>query len=247
MDVNWKVVPLCERQLRDVNPNDILKDGLYRKCNIYKGGGGYDKFEEIFKRRTGSWGNYNNQFVVQLYGCVCRCPYCYVTPDGVFGEYVEVPTYKLVEDYFESDLDVFHLMGGSPAIYLDDFPELIDRLSYVTIFHSNLLLVESLYKEDTLKKLSGRDNCLYAVSIKGCNSREFQENTGTRFNEEIFWRNLENLCVYDIPFYCTFTGMSTKSIDKFKDILMKRLPNLYDHILRDSFSIDLVKYKALED
>ena len=51
-DYFWKVVPLCEKQLRDVNQKDILNNGLYRKCNIYKGGGGYDKFEDIYKKRN---------------------------------------------------------------------------------------------------------------------------------------------------------------------------------------------------
>jgi hypothetical protein len=32
---NWPVVPLSEKQLKDVNPEDILENGLYRKCNIY--------------------------------------------------------------------------------------------------------------------------------------------------------------------------------------------------------------------
>ena len=243
----WKVVPLCDKQLRDVNPADVLHDGLYRKCNIYKGGGGYDKFEEIYKGRTGSWGSYNNQFVVQLYGCVCNCPYCYVTPDGVFGDYVEVPTWKLVDDFFDSGLDVFHLMGGSPALYIDDFPELIDSLTHNTVFHSDLLLVESLYKEETLRKLSGRDNCLYAVSVKGCDSAEFKKNTGKDFNEPLFWENLKNLCAYKIPFYLTFTGMSCNSIDRFKSKLMHRMPDLYHYVLQDSFSIEIVKYKALEE
>ena len=38
----FKVVPLCKKQLLEVTPSDILNDGLYRKCNVYKSGGGYD-------------------------------------------------------------------------------------------------------------------------------------------------------------------------------------------------------------
>ena len=41
----WPVVPLCKAQLEDVNPLDVLNDGLYRRCNKYKFGGGYDKFQ----------------------------------------------------------------------------------------------------------------------------------------------------------------------------------------------------------
>ena len=49
----FDVVPLCEAQLMDVNPLDILNNGLYRKCNTYKGGGGYDKFPEIYNAKIG--------------------------------------------------------------------------------------------------------------------------------------------------------------------------------------------------
>lgn len=42
--MKWPVVPLSEGQLKDVNPADILEEGLYRKCDTYRGGGGYDQF-----------------------------------------------------------------------------------------------------------------------------------------------------------------------------------------------------------
>lgn len=47
---SWKVMYLCDKQLRDVNPSDIIKNGLYRRCDTYKGGGGYDKFSDIYKK-----------------------------------------------------------------------------------------------------------------------------------------------------------------------------------------------------
>jgi hypothetical protein len=47
----WPVVPLCKNQLRDIKEEDILEKGLYRLCNTYKGGGGYDQFNKIYEKR----------------------------------------------------------------------------------------------------------------------------------------------------------------------------------------------------
>jgi hypothetical protein len=43
----WKVVPLSPGQLLDVRPEDILNDGHFRRCNTYRGGGGYDQFPRL--------------------------------------------------------------------------------------------------------------------------------------------------------------------------------------------------------
>ncbi len=94
--MDWKVVPLSEGQLQDVNPKDILEDGLYRMCNSYKGGGGYDKFPDFvqhFYRLEKD--KYSKQFIVQLFGCNLDCPYCYVTREGVWGDWVEKSCGKL--------------------------------------------------------------------------------------------------------------------------------------------------------
>ncbi len=40
MSYYWSVVPLCKNQLKDVDPKDILENGLYRLCDTYKSGGG---------------------------------------------------------------------------------------------------------------------------------------------------------------------------------------------------------------
>jgi len=56
----WKVVPLCEKQLRDVDKNDILHSGYFRKCNTYKSGEGYDKFPDICRSRLNMNGNNQN-------------------------------------------------------------------------------------------------------------------------------------------------------------------------------------------
>ena len=92
--MNWPIVPLCKKQLLDINLNDILENGLYRLCNTYKGGGGYDKFPVIYEKRYGINPG-GNQFVVQLYGCPLKCSYCYVTINGIWGD----PIYVTTENY----------------------------------------------------------------------------------------------------------------------------------------------------
>ena len=41
---HWPVVPICEAQQLDVDPNDLLLMGVYRKCNTYKSGGAMTSF-----------------------------------------------------------------------------------------------------------------------------------------------------------------------------------------------------------
>lgn len=242
----WKVVPLCDKQLRDVNPDDVLCDGLFRKCNIYKGGG-YGKFSEIYRRRKGiSDKEFNNQFVVQLYGCPCKCPYCYVTEDGVWGSYALVSTESMLSAFYSSKLDVFHLMGGAPAIYIRRWIDILRELPKDVPFHSDLLLIEQTYRIDVLQELARYDNQLHAVSIKGCDSAEYKANTNITINWDLLWFNLGSLIDFGVPFYLTFTGMSQSSIEKFLRVLRMKFPTDYDSIIRDSFSIDLVHYKSLD-
>lgn len=243
---DWPVVPLCDRQLRDVNPRDVLEGGLYRRCDIYKGGGGYDKFEAIFHSRFG--GSHeseplNEQFVVQLRGCPLRCPYCYVTKDGIWGDAVKVSTKKLVADFEKSGFPVFHLMGGAPALYLSWWPELLHSLSKSAVFHSDFLLQELEYPVSVLRDLASHKRNLHAVSIKGYGAAEFKVNTGVDFHEALLWKNLDNLVDTGVQFYLTYTGMPQDSIDKFNEVAVKRYGG---GILRDSFGIDLVEYDALK-
>ena len=85
----WKVVPLCEEQLKDVRNEDILDNGNMRKCNTYRGGGGYDQFPNILKKRLNIELENYEQLIIQLYGCNLSCPYCYVTKNGIFNKYIE--------------------------------------------------------------------------------------------------------------------------------------------------------------
>lgn len=240
----WKVMSLCDAQLTDVNPADILNGGLYRRCNTYKGGGGYDKFPEIYDKRFGKTEGLNDQFVVQLRGCPLSCPYCYVTKDGVWtGKCTDVSTEDMVQAFVDSGCNVFHLMGGAPALYIDDWKDIITRIGD-KVFHSDLMLVEGYYKESTIRELAKLPRTLYAVSIKGADAAEFYKNTATKFNETMFFKNLDLIVECGLPCYLTFTGMSAESVDAFKARIALRYND--DSFLKDSFAINLVHYNALD-
>ena len=244
----WKVCPVQGRQLKDVRQEDIFSH--FRICKTYRGGGGYDKFPEIAVRRGFNVaeleGNLGIQFVVQLYGCHLDCPYCYVTRDGIFGDHIGYTSEELVDMFSLAlgryDTGVFHLMGGSPALYHHRWPELIDALPKNIIFHSDLLLTERSYDLPALNRCN-RGNTLYAVNIKGVTAEDYFRNTGRKLDEKQFWFNM--YCVVDssIDFYLTFTNPDPDHIEEFKERLALRYG---DDILDDHFVIDLVDYEALK-
>ena len=245
----WKVVPLSKAQLLDVDPRDILFGGQFRKCNVYKSGGGYDKFPNIAPKYFGP-GEYHWQFVVQLYGCNLDCPYCYVTRSGVWGNFIKYTSRELVEFFNEvEECTVFHLMGGAPALYLNHWPELIEALykwgKSGWVFHSDLMLCERSYDEDVLRYISC-ERCLHAVNIKGVTPEEFLKNTRKPMDVVLIWDNLEKLEKMGVPFYITFTGISPDNIKLFWDMYRDRFG---DEKLRkrkgESFSIDIIDYKAI--
>lgn len=236
----WKVVPMCDRQKLDIRSEDILSDGDFRKCNTYRGGGGYDQFPYICEKWLQK--RLSSQFVVQLFGCPLKCPYCYVTPSGIWGDYKEYSSDELIHAFIDSGQDVFHLMGGAPALYLENWPELISRIPEGKVFHSDFLLVEKEYKPEWLNSIN-IPNSLYAVSIKGVDSKEFRRNTGTDFNGRLFWDNLDVLVGIGLNFYLTFTNPNMRKLDSFKNILIKRYGI---QILDDSFVIPLIQYKAIK-
>lgn len=244
----WPVVPLCEAQLKDVREEDILHHGAFRKCDTYRGGGGYDRFPYIFEARYGE--KPHVQFVVQLQGCHLSCPYCYVTPEGIKSEPILFTKEELVDRYVQSGLPIFHLMGGAPGLYLDKWPELIDELFRQkpdAIFHSDLLLTEQIYSHKTLKLLK-RDRCLYAISIKGTEPLSYAHNTGLKYlralqHDKLLYLNVKRVlrCLPTMYFYFTFTNCTEREIYTFKKTIND------EAAFENSFSIDLVKYKALEE
>lgn len=239
----WNVVPLCEKQLRDVNPKDVLNGGLYRHWDS-DSSNCVDKFEDIFNRRFGTFEKLNDHFVVQLKGCPFHCPYCYVTPDGIHSEAQKVTTAQLVSDFTDTCYPVFHLTGGAPALYLKHWAGLAFALPEYAIFRSDFLLMEGEYSKEACLALSRHRRNLHAVSIKGWGKDEFRRNTGgVEFNKKLVWRNFETLLETNIQFFITFTGMSDESIETAKADLEKWFGK---NILNDSFSIDIVHYNALD-
>lgn len=223
--IEWPVVPLCEAQKKDVRPEDILHGGLFRLCDTYRGGGGYDQFNAIYEKRFGKKIN-PTQFVVQLKGCPLNCDYCYVTKEGVVGEAVMVSTGTLISIYESINVDVFHLMGGAPAIYLKHWKKLAHA---VKVFHSDFLLVEHEYNTNHLENLPG----LHAVSIK---SRDLY----TQAQFDLIIPNLTKLILANVNFYLTFTGETLE--------MQRHIVEYFGaSILEDSFQIDIINYEALND
>lgn len=244
-EFKWPVMPLCKAQLQDINPDDVLNGGLYRRCNTYKGGGGYDQFPAIYERRFGKTPKLNDQFVVQLRGCPLNCPYCYVTSSGIWGEPTHVSTSELVRAFEASKCGGFHLMGGAPAIYMCQWEELLEQLNGA-VFHSDLLLFERVYGgvRREIHRLANYPHTLYAVSIKGATRKEYLDNTNTKVDMHYLWYNLDVLVESGLNFYFTFTGMSPSSIEQFKDQVVSRYKD--PALLEDAFAIELVHYKALD-
>jgi uncharacterized Fe-S cluster-containing radical SAM superfamily protein len=239
----WKVVPICDYQKLDVRAEDLLNGGDFRKCETYRGGGGYDQFPKICKKRLGT--EAHRQFIVQLYGCNLDCPYCYVTRSGVWGTPKEFSTRQLVDAYVASGQDVFHLMGGAPAIYLEQWPELIGALPQDAVFHSDFLLTELEYSDKALRDIYtyqkfGR-KILFAVDIKGTTPEDYEKNTRKPFKHRLFWDNLKKLVDHKINFYLTYTNPDEVHRAAFEYRLKY---NFGGNILEDSFVIPLIDYDA---
>ena len=242
---NWKVCPVQGRQLLDVDPKDIHGD--FRICNTYKSGGGYDQFPVIANHRgIESDGDLSTQFVVQLEGCHLRCPYCYVTRDGIYGKTRSYTSRELMLEMDVAfdlyDAGVFHLMGGAPALYMKHWPELITLLDDYA-FHSDLLLTEFEYDPVILEQIN-YNYTLYAVNVKGVTSEDHLKNTGKEIDWKMFWSNLNKLVEANLNFYLTFTNPDLSYFEEFKS---KLINGFGEWILDDHFVIDLKEYDALKE
>jgi len=238
----WKVAPIQGRQLLDVNPEHLLNDGLYRKCDCKTAGGGYDHFPEIGEDLTGI--RCRHQFVVQLYGCHLDCPYCYVTRDGVFGESVYVSSKSIIEAFKKSKMDVLHLMGGAPALYMSDWHDIKELVPDNKVFTSDLLLTECEYDKGVIDRLNRMYNSVYAVNIKGLTDEEYKANTGRDIDWGLFWRNMDKIMDSYLAFYFTFTNVEKgAALEAFRERISK---DYGSYRLSRSFHIDIIQYKALQ-
>jgi organic radical activating enzyme len=244
----WKVVPMSPGQLLDVRTEDLVCGGHFRLCDTYRGGGGYDQLPKICSALLGESGH-NRQFVVQLYGCTLDCPYCYVTREGVWGDYIEYSTQELIDIFLSTEASVFHLMGGAPGMYLRKWPEIIAGLSKCVrsrwLFNSDLLLNESTYSESAIEAIK-HPRAVYAVDIKGLTPLEYKYNTRKSFNEELMWKNIITLEKIRPQYYFSFTNVHKSNIDSFW-AAFKRLfgEERYEHHRTYAFTIDLINYNAM--
>lgn len=245
MSFHWPVVPISEAQGLDVREEDRLDGGLYRKCETYRGGGGYDRFPTLAKKR---WGREHHlQFVVQLRGCHLDCPYCYVTRSGVWSKSTPTTTFEVINAFKRTKCSVFHLMGGAPALYMKYWRYLIFQIEAMEniVFHSDLLLTEFKYKVSTLFTIRS-DRALYAVDVKGTTNEEHLAMTRKPFAYDLFWLNMESIEYLGIPFYITFTGLPEKSQERFWSKHREMCGDkISDARREDAFNIDLKVYDAL--
>ena len=240
----WKIVPISGNQLLDVNESDLLANGHFRRCLTYKGGGGYDQFPYIAVELglASAPDLVNAQFVVQLLGCNLDCPYCYVTREGVWGDFVYYDSEQLINEYNKAKIshgvNVFHLMGGAPGLQLKYWSELLDILGPGEIFHSDLMLSEGKYSPEVLKSID-RHGVLIAINIKGTDKLTWEINTRKPYDESLLELNINLIKEHLDParWYITFTNIDKASQDQF---LSKYA--LADHY---NYHIDLINYNAL--
>jgi hypothetical protein len=247
----FKVCPVQGRQLLDVRKEDLFEN--FRICDTYRGGGGYDQLPAIIRKRNvlsveeGVLSHIGKQFVVQLYGCHLRCPYCYVTRDGIFGKSVEYTAPELIKSFLrareEHNVGVFHLMGGAPALYMKHWASIIERLPDDVVFTSDLLLTEGVYEKYILDMICDI-RAIYAINIKGLTDWQYYHNTGREIDWGMFWVNLERVVNSGIKFYLTFTNPDLSLMYWFT----MKLKSLYgDRVMDDSFIIEIKQYEALKD
>lgn len=242
-----RVCPVQGRQLKDVREEDII--GNFRICNTYRGGGGYDQFPNIARKRglihEYTKGEIGTQFVVQLHGCHLRCPYCYVTKDGVFGQTVGYTIPEIIEEFGfaveERNAGVFHMMGGAPALHMEDWQNIPMLLHPFHIFTSDLLLTEKPYDPKVLYNINTH-NTLYAINIKGVNTLDHMSNTGTNINWKLFWENFNKVMDVGLNLYITFTNPDPDGYESFVETIERKYGEL---VMEDSFIIKIKKYEAL--
>jgi uncharacterized Fe-S cluster-containing radical SAM superfamily protein len=237
--MDWPVVPVSEFQQLDIHSEDLLFGNNFRRCNTIRAKKGQDKINEITLKRFGK--EYYNQFIVQLFGCPLKCWYCYVTPDGIKSKPNWYTTEELVDLFLKSGCDTFHLMGGAPALYYENWIEIAKLIPKDKLFHSDFLLIEKHYHTMYLKELSEVENAIYSLSIKGTSSKDFKKNTGHELNETRFYENLSNIINSKLNYYVTFTNPNEKELPQMLEFLSK-----FGVDLDQWFSILPVHYKAIE-
>lgn len=230
MSFEWPVPNFCDKQLRDINPDDIRGD--FRLCDTEKA----QMYEPLMKEAQGFG---STQFIVQLWGCPFDCWYCYVTRDGVFGATHMYTSEKIVEAFHKTDAHIFHLMGGAPGLYLNDWGSIIRLLGRGYLFHSDLLLVEGDYTLTQFTYPRALCKIVLSVSLKGWDKETYKEVTGVPIDlySHRVRHNFDMLVQSGIPFYITMTGFTEAEWMDNIPYYMRGKANLYH--------IPIIGYKAL--
>lgn len=232
----------------DVRSEDLVADGLFRVCDVYRGGGGYDQFPRL-AAFFGLGGSHHLQFIVQVQGCTLDCPYCYVTRQGVWGDPLAADAGLLVDWFNTTPASVFHLMGGAPALYLEGWPLLLEALGRKGkrdwVFHSDLLLNERRPYPDAIIRELRHPRALYAVDIKGLDPDEWKQNTRQdTFPGEMLWENLAVLERHRVRYYITFTNVRLSNRREFWERFRRQFPEAAPLREDQSFHIDVIEYNA---
>lgn len=233
MTFKWPLIPLCRRQMKDVHKDAVWGNGLYHLWDT--NAGHHDEFPQVAKKRGIKGKDLNMQFVVQVKGCPLRCEYCNVTKKGVHGDATIADPVEIMVNFKESTCKVFHLSGGAPAIYLEHWRELAERIPANKIFHSDFILVEREYKPEWLQGLD-KKNFLFAVNLKS------QKHLGINFDWPLALYNLSLLRDAGMNYYVTFTGMTNKEYEFY----IRWMVNCgFGDCLRDSFRIPIKQYRSM--
>jgi len=178
----------------------------------------------------GTWQDYNNHFIVQVAGCPLKCPYCYVDnlkADLCMSADELVEKFKVfkekVEERFGIKVNVFHFMGGAPAIYCEFWTELRESLDKQglgeVILFSDVILVENYFTKKRPWEFLNLHHFILTGCLKGTNRKNFLKNTG----KNLFEQSLKELNSYTSAknFYLTLIGFDETSLEDVYKIVSK--------------------------
>lgn len=213
----------------------VYYDEIARICTVVKDKKSSDNRGDLVPYRMaelfgGLWEEYNHHFIVQVAGCPLKCPYCYVdnlktdlfmTADELVDKFISFK--KEVELRFSIKVNVFHFMGGAPALYCDFWKELRDSLDEhglkEVILFSDVILVENYFTKKTPWEYIYLHHFIITGCLKGTNKENFIINTGF----DLFQQALVELknYIYFKNFYLTLIGFDEKSLADVYDIIPK--------------------------
>ena len=213
----------------------VSHDDIARICTVVKEKNAYDdrgdkspyRMAEIF---GGDWKDYNNHFIIQVAGCPLKCPYCYVdnlkanlsmNADELVDKFVEFK--KIVEPKFNIKLNVFHFMGGAPALYCEFWEELRNSLDNhglkEVVLFSDVILVENHFSKKKPWEFLNLHHFILTGCLKGTNEDNFKKNTGFHLFEQSL-KELENYLTAK-NFYLTLIGFDERDLSQIYKIIPK--------------------------